>query len=90
MYGWHDGGMGWGGWLLIVVLMVLFWSAIVAGGVMFFRHLRGGFGPTLPYPPAPPGGPGPDQALRILEDRFARGEIDADEFTKRRDLIRSQ
>ena len=90
MYGWHDGGWGGGGWVLMVVLMVLFWSTIVAVAVMFFRHLRGGYGPTTPYPPVPPGTPGPDQALRILEERFARGEIDADEFSKRRDLIRNQ
>ena len=89
MYGWHDGGWGWGGWLLMVVLMVLFWSAIVAVAVMFFRHLRSGFGPPPPVPPVSSGAQGPDQALRILEERFARGEIDADEFTRRRDLIRS-
>jgi putative membrane protein len=27
-------------------------------------------------------------ALRILDERFARGDIDADEYTKRRDLLR--
>jgi uncharacterized membrane protein len=26
--------------------------------------------------------------MRILEERFARGEIDADEFTRRRDILR--
>lgn len=29
----------------------------------------------------------PDSALRILEGRFARGEIDAEEFATRRTLI---
>ncbi len=27
-------------------------------------------------------------ALRILGERFARGEIDADEYAERRDLLR--
>jgi hypothetical protein len=27
-------------------------------------------------------------AMRILEDRFARGEIDADEFQRRREILR--
>jgi uncharacterized membrane protein len=30
--------------------------------------------------------PGPDQ---ILDERFARGEIDIEEYTRRRDLLRS-
>ncbi|HVB51408.1 MAG TPA: SHOCT domain-containing protein [Acidimicrobiales bacterium] len=29
------------------------------------------------------------EALRILDERFARGEIDAEEFTKRRELLKS-
>jgi len=31
----------------------------------------------------------PSEALRILDERFARGEIDAEEFTKRRELLRN-
>jgi uncharacterized membrane protein len=27
--------------------------------------------------------------MKILNERFARGEIDAEEFTKRRDLLQS-
>ncbi len=30
---------------------------------------------------------GTSGALKILNERFARGEIDAEEFTKRRDLL---
>ncbi len=37
-------------------------------------------------------GPSPvapsSDAQRILDERFARGEIDAEEFTRRRDLLR--
>jgi hypothetical protein len=28
--------------------------------------------------------------LRILDERFARGEIDSDEYTRRRELLRSR
>lgn len=32
---------------------------------------------------------GPGDAERLLDERFARGEIDADEYTHCRDLLRS-
>ena len=31
-----------------------------------------------------------DDALRVLDTRFARGEIDAEEYTSRRDLLRKR
>jgi uncharacterized membrane protein len=31
-----------------------------------------------------------DDALRVLDTRFARGEIDAEEYTSRRDLLRQR
>jgi putative membrane protein len=38
----------------------------------------------LSDPPVPA-----DRALRILDERFARGEIDADEYDLRRGVLRS-
>jgi uncharacterized membrane protein len=32
----------------------------------------------------------PDTAMRILGERFASGEIDADDYNQRRDLLRSR
>lgn len=91
-YGWDGGGWGWGAWVLMAVMMVLFWSAIVAVAVMFFRHHQGGqvhhdHGPLAPQSRH---ADSQDQALRILDERFARGEIDTEEYTQRRDLIRRQ
>jgi putative membrane protein len=73
---WHDqGGWGLGGFFLMLVFMVLFWGAVIALVVWAIRQFR----------PARPEG---DPAMRILEERFARGEIDAEEFTRRRDALR--
>ncbi|MHB1612766.1 MAG: SHOCT domain-containing protein [Actinomycetes bacterium] len=83
-YGWDGGGWGWGGWVFMAVMMVLFWSAIITGVVMFVRYSRERTGAQPPTPTE-----GNDRARQVLDERFARGEIDADEYTKRRDMLRT-
>ena len=79
-YGSFDGGMGWGGWVAMAFVMVIFWGLVAAGIVLFVRSVghrhRSAIAPT-----------DSSSALRILEDRFARGEIDADEYGRRRQLL---
>lgn len=75
---WDDGGWGWVAWLTMTVFMVGFWG-LVAWVIV-----------TLARGPAS----GRDQhrdrsADDILAERFARGEIDKDEYTQRRDTLRS-
>jgi putative membrane protein len=67
----------WGaGGLVMMLMMLLFWGLIIAGLVIGLRWLVG------------QGRPGArDEALEILRQRYARGEIDKQEFdTRRRDL----
>ena len=78
------GGMGWGGGGMGLVggglFMVIFWIALIVGAVVGVRWLlsQGQGGPT------PQGGETP---LEILKRRYARGEIDREEFEmKKRDL----
>lgn len=59
------------------LMMVAWWVFVVAGIVWLVLTLTRAQG-------APPGTSG---ALRILEERLARGEIDAEEFRTRRALI---
>jgi putative membrane protein len=74
------GHMMGGGWILGPVMMILFVAVIVAVVVLVVRWLGG----------AGSGGAGtqPKAALDILEERFARGEIDKDEFEARRQALR--
>ncbi len=74
----HGHMMG-GGWIFGPVMMILFVAVIVAVVVLVIRWLGGvGGGP----------GPRPKAALDILEERFARGEIDQDEFEQRGQVLR--
>jgi putative membrane protein len=65
--------MGGGAMMGIWVLLFL---AIVIGGVWLIGRAVGGDRDR--------GGEHTDPALRILEERYARGEIDEDEFVQRR------
>lgn len=77
------GMMGWGGWGFSPwwgILMMLFWVLIIAGVgllvVWLFRQGQPAVGPT-----------GETRALDILRERYARGEINREEFERmRRDL----
>ncbi len=64
--------------------MALWWGVLVLGIVWLLQALgvasqRGRRGPT-----APGNGREMDAALRLLRERYARGEIDTDEFDRRR------
>lgn len=77
MFGLGWGGMGWS--------MLLFWVLLIVAVVVLVRWLTA-TGPFSRQPPHDAPGPG---ALDILAQRYARGEIDRDEFEqKRRDLER--
>lgn len=87
---WNGGwGMGAGG-VIWMVVMVAVLALIVVGIVLLVRGLSGrrDYG-QAGYSQGPPSaGAGPRSALQILEERYARGEIDQDEFLRRRqDLL---
>ena len=81
MHGYYDGSWGAGDWAAMSVMMLLFWSALIALVVWIVRSLRGeSGGDTATKPTA-------DHAQGVLAERFARGEIDDDEFQRRRELL---
>ena len=67
----------WGaGGLVMMLMMLVFWGLVIAGLVVGLRWLIGQSRPASR-----------DEALEILRQRYARGEIDKQEFdTRRRDL----
>lgn len=76
-WGMHPMTWMWGAWGLgMIVMMLAFWGLVIAGIVLAIRWLV-----------TPGRGPSADRALDILRERYARGEINKDEFdAKRRDL----
>jgi putative membrane protein len=77
--GWHDGAGPWW-WLVMMFVMILFWGGVAFAIVMAIRH---GVGTTrAPEEPRRP------SAEDILGERFARGEIDAEEYHQRLEALR--
>ncbi len=79
---WWDGG--WGPMMMFGPLfMILFLAVLIAAIVLLVRWLGGPGQTTMPSNPAPPG----RTPLDILKERFARGEIDKNEFEERRRVL---
>jgi putative membrane protein len=83
-YGWYGGGMGWAGWLVMASMMVVFWGVVIAA-VVWLVHYSGHH-----HDERSSDANGSEQALRVLDERLARGDIDAEEYTQRRDLLRAR
>jgi putative membrane protein len=86
MWWWGDGHMGAAGWVGMVFMIIL-WIAIIVGLVYLLRYIlwRPGDHWHGHHPGGPPGSvDGRSDATRILEERYARGEIDREEFLQRR------
>ena len=77
MHWYRDHHPGAGGWLLMALLMLIFWGG-VAAAIFAFVRLTATHGRA-----ARPSG----EARRLLDERFARGEIDAEEYVSRRELL---
>ncbi len=72
-------GSGWGGMILGPLMMIAFVAVVVAVVVLLMRWLGGGH--------AMGSRAAERTAIDILEERFARGEIDKDEFEERRRVL---
>ena len=77
---WHH-GWGWGHMLFGSVMMILFWGGIILVIVLAVRWLGGDSGRGAGLQPQT------RTPLDILHERFARGEIDKEEFEERKRLL---
>lgn len=77
-WGMHPMMFMWGaGGLVMMLMMLVFWGLVIAALVLGVRWLAS----------QGRGAGGRDEALEILRQRYARGEIDKQEFeTRKRDL----
>ncbi|MCD2104611.1 SHOCT domain-containing protein [Rhodococcus erythropolis] len=78
MMWWNDGagyGMGWGVWVLMGIAMIIFWGVVVVGVLALFRQSRTNRTPAERSP------------QEVLDGRFARGEIDAEEYRARKAIL---
>jgi putative membrane protein len=80
---WYGHDMGGWGYALMTIGMVVFWVLVIVGFVVLIRSMT--TNPTVGNVP-PQAGATPQQ---ILADRYARGEIDDEEYTRRLKVLNS-
>ena len=75
-------GRGWLGWLLGPLAMLIFLVVAAAAVVLIIRALSGNNSGVSFRPPGHSGSP-----VDILQERFAKGEINKKEFEERRKVL---
>lgn len=79
---WGGGGWGWGG-MLMGPLMIIIVIVVIAVVVMGIARMAGCTGGRCGHRH------GSSSALALLEERFAKGEIDKTEFEERKAALKS-
>lgn len=74
-------GWGWGGMIFGPIFMILLLALVIAAAVFLVRWLSGSPQTATAHHPFA------RTPLDILKERFARGEIDKDEFEERRRIL---
>ncbi|MFI2303885.1 SHOCT domain-containing protein [Actinacidiphila glaucinigra] len=68
--------------------MTVFWAVIITLAVLLIRAFARPNPPQGPATPTPMQGPAAPTPTQILADRFARGEIDEEEYRRRLATLR--
>lgn len=83
MMGWYDDSVGWGGWVAMILMMIAFWGLIIFAVVAIFRGSTSQSSSSGQIETGQQRSP-----MQTLDDRFALGEIDADEYHARQAVLR--
>lgn len=87
---WNGHTMGGWGWFAMSLTTLILVALIITVAAYVLRPLtRGGSASEASSAPAPTPDSG-EGAERLLAERFARGEIDAEEYLKRRAVLRTR
>jgi putative membrane protein len=78
----HDFGV-WG-WIGMSVSMLAFWGLLIGAAVLAVRLL------VRPAPTSPAPGSPTDSAEQVLAERFARGDINNEEYRQRLQILRAR
>ena len=78
MMGWGNHGYGMGG--VGGFVMIIFWVLIIVGVVLVIRYFTTGHTRGRSSPDA-------NDPLQVLRERYARGEIDTEEFEERKKVL---
>lgn len=70
---------GWGAWVVMCTMMVVFWAVVIWVVLAVGRQGTDGSSRRSDRSATEP--------QRVLADRFARGEIDAEEYERRRSVL---
>jgi len=76
----HMGAWGWGGMIIGPIMMIVF-IAVIVGAVVLVLRWTGLGGSAVAG--------GANKARHILDERFARGEIDKDDYEERKRVLSS-
>jgi putative membrane protein len=73
---WYDGAWGWGAWLAMTAGMLAFWGLVIWAILALVRSSTSDVSRRAATPE------------QILAERFARGEIDEDDYRRRLTALR--
>ncbi len=79
-----DGHWGWGSWILTTGTTIVFWALVITAVVLLARYLLS----LSQRPTGTTRSAGVGNAEQVLAERYARGEIDDDEYQRRLGLLR--